>query len=165
MGQVRGLLRAYAIDNPGPAYALQRTNTAVIQLLPDALASVVYIVLDPATGDLTYANAGHPPPIITTGAGQAEYLDDTTGIMLGALPPPASPPATGGFRRARGCFATPTGSSKTGGMTSLTGSRPSRKRCSAASSAEQTCATVQAALVRTARHDDICLLTARLTGR
>jgi len=31
-------------------------------------------------------------------------------------------------------------------------------------SAEQTCATVQAALVGTARQDDICLLTIRLTG-
>jgi len=32
-----------------------------------------------------------------------------------------------------------------------------------ASTAEETCAAVQAALASTARHDDICLLTARLT--
>jgi serine phosphatase RsbU (regulator of sigma subunit) len=166
MGQVRGLLRAYAIDNPGPAYALQRTNTAVIQLLPDALASVVYIVLDPATGDLTYANAGHPPPIITTGAGQAEYLDDTTGIMLGAA-------ATASF--STGHRHLPPGARLlcyTDGLIEdrrhdiadgLTALAETLQR-SGPSSAEQTCATVQAALVRNARHDDICLLTARRAG-
>ena len=166
MGQVRGLLRAYAIDNPGPAYALQRTNTAVIQLLPDALASVVYIVLDPATGDLTYANAGHPPPIITTGAGQAEYLDDTTGIMLGAA-------ATASF--STGHRQLPPGARLlcyTDGLIEdrrhdiadgLTALAETLQR-SGPSSAEQTCATVQAALVRNARHDDICLLTARRAG-
>ena len=84
MGQLRSLLRAYAIDNLSPGRALERTNAAVAQLLPDALATVVYAVLDPATGDLAYANAGHPPPIVATSAGQAEYLDDTVGTMLGA---------------------------------------------------------------------------------
>ena len=86
MGQVRSLLRGYAIDDPDPGRVLGRANTALAQLLPDVLASAVYAVLDPATGDLTYANAGHPPPLLATGTGQAEYLDDTAGTMLGACP-------------------------------------------------------------------------------
>jgi PAS domain S-box-containing protein len=56
MGQVRSLLRGYAVDDPEPARVLERTNTAVTSLLPDVLASVAYAVLDPATGDLSYAN-------------------------------------------------------------------------------------------------------------
>jgi PAS domain S-box-containing protein len=83
MGQVRSMLRAYAIDHLHPGDALQRTNAALARLLPEALASAVYAVLDLATGDLTYANAGHPPPLVTAGAGQAEYLDDAPGVMLG----------------------------------------------------------------------------------
>ena len=166
MGQVRGLLRAYAIDNPDPAYALQRTNVAVAELLPDALASVVYIVLDPATGDLTYANAGHPPPVITTGAGQAEYLDDTTGIMLGACA--AASFSTGRRQLAPGerlvCYTDGLIEDRrrdiSEGLTALADTL----RRSGPASAEQTCATVQAALVGTERHDDICLLTARRVG-
>ena len=84
MGQVRNLLRGYAIEDPRPADVLRRTNTALARLLPEALATVVYAVLDPAAGELSYANAGHPPPILTTGAGQAEYLDAAAGVMLGA---------------------------------------------------------------------------------
>ena len=167
MGQLRSLLRAYAIDSPSPDRALQRTNAAVARLLPDALATVVYGVLDPATGDLAYANAGHPAPIVATGAGEAEYLDDTAGTMLGAC---TTASFTTGHRRL------PPGASLlcyTDGLIehrhhdidegfaalseTLQRSRPS--------SAEQTCATVQAAFVGAATQDDICLLTARLTGR
>jgi serine phosphatase RsbU (regulator of sigma subunit) len=103
MGQVRSLLRAYAIDDPDPGCVLRRTNTAVAEMLPDVLASVVYAVLDPATGDLAYANAGHPPPIVTTAPGQAEYLDDTAGTMLGACTPRQlhhRPPAASTGRKA-----------------------------------------------------------------
>ncbi len=83
MGQVRSMLRAYALDYQKPADVLQRTNDAMIRLLPEAIASAIYAVLDPATGDLVYANAGHPPPLITTGTGDAEYLEDAPGVMLG----------------------------------------------------------------------------------
>jgi PAS domain S-box-containing protein len=84
MGQVRSMLRAYAIDHPNPGDVLQRTNTALARLLPDAIASAIYAVLDLNTGDLTYANAGHPPPLITTEGGHAGYLDDAPGVMLGS---------------------------------------------------------------------------------
>jgi PAS domain S-box-containing protein len=84
MGQVRSMLRAYAVDRWHPGDVLQRTNAALVRLLPEALASVAYAILDVATGDLVYANAGHPPPLITTGTGKAEYLDDAPGVLLGA---------------------------------------------------------------------------------
>jgi PAS domain S-box-containing protein len=166
MGQVRGLLRAYAIDSLGPAYVLQRTNAAVAQLLPDALASVVYIVLDPATGDLTYANAGHPPPIIAAGAGQAEYLDDTTGTMLGAS---STARFTTGHRRLPPgarllCYTDGLIEDRRHDIADGLAALAETLQRFGPSSAEQTCAAVQAALVGAARHDDICLLTARRAG-
>jgi serine phosphatase RsbU (regulator of sigma subunit) len=127
---------------------------------------VVYGVLDPATGDLAYANAGHPPPIVATCAGEAEYLDDTVGTMLGAC---TTASFTTGHRRL------PPGASLLCYTDGLIEHRhhdidegfaalSETLRRSRPSSAEQTCAAVQAALVGAVTQDDICLLTARLTG-
>jgi PAS domain S-box-containing protein len=166
MGQVRGLLRGYAIDNPGPAYVLRRTNAAVAQLLPDALASVVYIVLDPATGDLTYANAGHPPPAVATGVGQAEYLDDATGTMLGASATASF--SDGHWRLAPGarllCYTDGLIEDRRHDISEGLAALAKALQHCGPGSAEQTCAAVQAALVGPARHDDICLLAACYTG-
>jgi PAS domain S-box-containing protein len=167
MGQVRSMLRAYAIDHPDPGEVLARTNTALTRLLPEALATAVYAVLDPATGDLVYANAGHLPPLVATGAGQVDYLDEAAGRMLGASPEPAF---TTGRRRL------PTGSmllnytdglienghrDLTDGMEELAGVM----RRSAALTAEQTCDAVREALLGTdVRDDDVCLLAVRLQG-
>jgi Stage II sporulation protein E (SpoIIE)/GAF domain len=82
MGQIRSLLRAYALEHPAPADVLRRTNAAACQLLPDAVATVFYAVLDLSTGDLAYANAGHPPALVS-GKGHVDYLDFASGAMLG----------------------------------------------------------------------------------
>jgi serine phosphatase RsbU (regulator of sigma subunit) len=167
MGQLRSLLRAYAIDNPDPDSVLRRTNTAMAQLLPEVLASVVYAVLDLASGELTYANAGHPPPLLTTGTGQAEYLDDTSGIMLGACGDASFTIGRRRLLRGAGLLCYTDGLIEgrhrdiSAGLSALAETLKRAVPCSA----EQTCAAAQAALLGTAtRHDDVCLLAARLTG-
>ena len=84
MGQVRSMLRAYAIDRPDPGDVLQRTNSALLRLLPEAIATAAYAVLDLTNGELLYANAGHPPPLLITSTGDTEYLGDAPGVLLGA---------------------------------------------------------------------------------
>ncbi|MCW2935503.1 MAG: putative sensor protein [Actinomycetia bacterium] len=84
MGQIRSLLRGYTLEHPAPADVLRRTNAAVCQLLPDAVATAFYAVLDLSTGDLAYANAGHPPALVDSGDGQPGYLNGAPGAMLGA---------------------------------------------------------------------------------
>ena len=64
MGQIRMALRAYAIDDLSPAAALGRLNRLMRELQPGAMATVLYAHLDPATRDLRFANAGHPPPLL-----------------------------------------------------------------------------------------------------
>jgi serine phosphatase RsbU (regulator of sigma subunit) len=171
MGQMRHLLRAYAVDRMHPADVLRRTARAQAQLLPDTLATVVYALLDPATGELTYANAGHPPPVWATASGGAGYLDDAPGVMLGA-------PYDGGF--AVGHQTLDPGTSLmfytdgliedrrrdiTDGLSALAGVMARVMASPAPLSAERTCAAVQAAMLgETPRADDVCLLAIRLTG-
>jgi PAS domain S-box-containing protein len=167
MGQVRSMLRAYAIDNPDPGGVLRQTNTALAWLLPDTLASAVFAVLDLATGELVYANAGHPPPILLTGDGHAEYLDDADGIMLGAL---ADSEFTTGVRRlspgsALLCYTDGLVESRHRDISRSLTLLAETLRRSAPRSAGHLCAMAQATLLGDAgRADDVCLLAARLTG-
>ncbi len=64
MALTRTLLHAAARETSSPAEALRRVNEL---LLPDTkqgmFVTAVYAVLDLNTGELTYANAGHNPPL------------------------------------------------------------------------------------------------------
>jgi serine phosphatase RsbU (regulator of sigma subunit) len=166
MGQVRNLLRAYAIDLPEPSDVLERTNAALSRLLPEAMATAVYAVLDPASGDLGYANAGHPPPVCAIDAEHIEYLDDAVGTMLGA---DAGGAFTAGYRRltvgARLLFYTDgLIERRRQDIAEGFGALADAMRGAVGLDAEQTCAAVERELLGGAtRDDDVCLLAAGLT--
>ena len=73
MGQIRMALRAYAVDDLSPAAALGRLNRLMRELQPGAMATVLYAHLDPATRDFSFANAGHPPPLLIIGPHNARF--------------------------------------------------------------------------------------------
>src|SRR6185312_13233101 len=52
------------------------------------MATALFAALDPATGQLRMASAGHPPPLLLR-AGHAEFLPVTPSRMLGTPPAPA----------------------------------------------------------------------------
>ena len=167
MSQVRNMLRAYAIDTPDPGDVLARTDAALSRLLPEAMATAVYAILDLSTGDLRYANAGHPAPVCATAAGQVEYLDDASGTMLGTA---SGRPFTAGYRRlAQGTslvlytdgLIERRHRDITEGLTALA----EAMHTAVGRNAEQTCATVESELLSgTTRADDVCLLAVRLTS-
>ena len=166
MGQVRNLLRAYAIDLPDPSEVLARTNVALSRLLPEAMATAVYAVLDPVNGDLRYVNAGHPPPVCAIDDDHIEYLDDSTGTMLGAVSGGAF---TAGYRRlaagARLLFYTDgLIERRRRDIAEGFGALDDAMRAAVGLDAGDTCAAVQRELLSGAiRDDDVCLLAARLT--
>jgi serine phosphatase RsbU (regulator of sigma subunit)/integral membrane sensor domain MASE1/anti-sigma regulatory factor (Ser/Thr protein kinase) len=81
MGQIRTALRAYTQEMMSPAHALERLNSLLQQLQPGAMATLAYGHMDPETGLLTLAKAGHPPPLIMTTTGESRFI-------VGGLAPP-----------------------------------------------------------------------------
>ncbi|MDA0185560.1 SpoIIE family protein phosphatase [Solirubrobacter phytolaccae] len=66
MGQLRNALRAYALKGAGPGAVLDDLHTLVNQSADEiTFATVVYVVLDLASGACEVATAGHLPPFVT----------------------------------------------------------------------------------------------------
>jgi signal transduction histidine kinase/DNA-binding response OmpR family regulator/anti-sigma regulatory factor (Ser/Thr protein kinase) len=64
MGQLRSATRAYAHLDLPPADVLENLDAAVRELGSDQIVTCVYAVYDPGERTLTYANAGHLPPLL-----------------------------------------------------------------------------------------------------
>ena len=62
MGQLRNAFRAYGLIESSPAEVMARVNRLVMSG-EDAMATVLYLVLDRETGEVTFSAAGHPPPL------------------------------------------------------------------------------------------------------
>jgi serine phosphatase RsbU (regulator of sigma subunit) len=85
MATTHSILRGDAPGLVAPGAVLERANS---RLYPDIPASMfvtcLYAVLDPASGRLVYANAGHNLPYAATADGVTELR--ATGMPLGAMP-------------------------------------------------------------------------------
>ncbi len=82
------LLRTYADEYPThPEMALGAVNRRLIKDTQcDQLVTAFYGVLDPASGSLTYCNAGHPPPYLVRIGGSREVQKlMPTGMVLGVF--------------------------------------------------------------------------------
>ena len=67
------------------ATVMNRLNKITCQNCPsNRYITFFFCVLDPATGDLSYCNAGHNPPVVVRTNGSVEYLDGG-GLVLGIL--------------------------------------------------------------------------------
>ena len=82
MSQVRTALRAYMLDGRSPAECVDRLDVLVQALLPGQTATVVVAAIDPASGRVELANAGHPPPLVLTG-GACRQLPSAGRPLLG----------------------------------------------------------------------------------
>lgn len=85
--QLRHALRAQLLRAGGPASALTLLNEVTSALLPGELATVVVAELDPGTGDVVVASAGHLP-VLHAHDGGAEYVMGGRGPALGVLDRP-----------------------------------------------------------------------------
>jgi len=83
MGQLRMALKAYALEGHDPPELAERLDQLVTILGIGQMTTVVYLVLDPATGALEFTCAGHPPPLVVSAAGEAAYLEGGRSLPLG----------------------------------------------------------------------------------
>jgi PAS domain S-box-containing protein len=83
MGQMRNAFRAYGLVEGSPAEVMARVNRLVMSGVEDAMATVLYLVLDRDTGEIVYTSAGHPPPLVLSQQG-AQFLEGGRSMPLGA---------------------------------------------------------------------------------
>ena len=94
MGQVRNALRGFALDHLDPDDVMTRVRKLIRLFDPEEMITMLFGVIEPATGSLTWASAGHPPPLILAHGGRATYLEDAPCGPIGAPPPRVYPSAT-----------------------------------------------------------------------
>ena len=83
MARLRGALAGLAITGAPPERLVGWLNDLVHHVAPEHTASVVAGYFDPATRALTWAQAGHPPPVLVRGS-WTRPLGQPSGILLGA---------------------------------------------------------------------------------
>ena len=83
MARLRGALAGLAITGSPPERLVGWLNDLVHHVDAEHTASVVAGYFDPCTRVLTWAQAGHPPPVLVRGE-TARALDPPAGILLGA---------------------------------------------------------------------------------
>ncbi|NUR67358.1 MAG: serine/threonine-protein phosphatase, partial [Streptomyces sp.] len=98
MAQLRNILRAYAVSQQQPpSKIVEWLDQAMTQGIAEvSMATLVFARMTENAGrcELSWTNAGHPPPLLVTREGVASYLTDGHGVLLGLLPERARPDGT-----------------------------------------------------------------------
>jgi serine phosphatase RsbU (regulator of sigma subunit)/anti-sigma regulatory factor (Ser/Thr protein kinase) len=85
MARTHSILRAEAPRLVAPSAVLARANDLLVAEMPEKMfVTCLYMVLEPATGRVVFANAGHNLPYVRTADGVIELR--ATGMPLGLMP-------------------------------------------------------------------------------
>ena len=82
---VKVSFKAHCARDRGPAAILASVNAELCELIGDEtyFVSAFLAILDSSTGELAFANAGHPPALLRRASGAIEELDVAEGQLLG----------------------------------------------------------------------------------
>lgn len=87
MALIRGMITALLLEDVAVADVFQRVTTVLSRRGQKIMASAAVVVVDTALSTLSYATAGHPPPLLIHPVGTVALLDAANGPWLGAAPP------------------------------------------------------------------------------
>jgi sigma-B regulation protein RsbU (phosphoserine phosphatase) len=86
MSAFRAALRSQDLGELGPAEVMARINRFIHESVdPGKFITAFLALLDPATGEIRYANAGHDAPLVVASDGSVTELTGG-GLILGMLP-------------------------------------------------------------------------------
>jgi serine phosphatase RsbU (regulator of sigma subunit) len=90
MGRMRSALRAYVLETSDPAVALGKLDRKMQYFEPDAMATILYGVYEPESGELTISCAGHLPPVLADPElAAAEPVPVSTDLPIGVADEPS----------------------------------------------------------------------------
>lgn len=85
MAEIRHAVRAYAIEGHSPGEVLELVNRFMRTVLPADSATLCLLTLEPSTGRIRMATAGHLPPLVHAD-GEVHFLQPR-GALLGIAAP------------------------------------------------------------------------------
>jgi phosphoserine phosphatase RsbU/P len=88
MGRMRSALRAYVLETADPGTALRMLDRKIQYFEPDAMATVLYGLYTPGTGEFTASAAGHLPPVLAAPGGRAAPMPIRPDPPIGAADDP-----------------------------------------------------------------------------
>jgi hypothetical protein len=87
MGQLRTSVRVLTTIDPSPAAVLTGLDHAVARLGGESLfATLLYLLVDPDSGEATMARAGHMPPLVALPGRSPELVTSGGSLPLGTPP-------------------------------------------------------------------------------
>ncbi|MFE9956018.1 SpoIIE family protein phosphatase [Micromonospora sp. NPDC005299] len=87
MAELRHAVRAYAVEGHPPGVILDRVNELMRTLLPTELATLCLLLLDPGSGLIRLASAGHLPALISSD-GRTEFVQQPAPLLGVRAPRP-----------------------------------------------------------------------------
>jgi PAS domain S-box-containing protein len=88
VGRLRSALRAYALEGHDGGRVVERLNRLLwAEAEESQMATMLYVIVDPAASTVRWVNAGHPPPLVISG-GEVRFLQGDASVPLGVLPFP-----------------------------------------------------------------------------
>jgi PAS domain S-box-containing protein len=88
VGRLRSALRAYALEGHDGGRVVERLNRLLwTEAEESQMATMLYVIVDPAASTVRWVNAGHPPPLVKSRGGP-RFLEGEASVPLGVLPFP-----------------------------------------------------------------------------
>ena len=86
MSRLRGAMRSSALRDASPAAVMTALDDFGAHMHDVEGASILYGVIDVGTGELSYATAGHPAPLVVHADGETSFLSVAPRPPLGTVP-------------------------------------------------------------------------------